>query len=85
MASMEEEIVDLLDCIEQNSWKVDLILNRYDILSPLNIIKNIQVRLEVIYLGALITNTGRCEKEIKCRLATAKTTLGRLVTIWKDR
>ena len=36
-------------------------------------------------MGALITNDGLCEKEVRRRIAMGKAAMGELTSIWKDR
>lgn len=92
IANSEEEMALLLQKIETASTEVGLRLNRAKCqlmivnragAYPQNpqIIHNIEVKNEVIYLGALISNKGG---EIKRRLGLAKSAMGRLIKIWKD-
>ena len=37
------------------------------------------------YIGATLTKDGKCEKEIKIRLATVNSAVVNLSTIWKSR
>lgn len=47
-------------------------------------IGGIEVVEEFIYLGAQISKTGNCEKEIRRRIAMGKTAVAKLTRIWKD-
>ena len=46
--------------------------------------KDIEVVTKFVFLGALITEDGLCEKEVRSRIAMGKAAMGGL-TIWKDR
>ena len=39
----------------------------------------------LVFLGALITKDGLCEKEVRIRIAMGKAAIGGLTSIWKDR
>ena len=47
--------------------------------------KTVEVVTSFIFLGALITRDGLCDKEIRRRIAMGKAAMGGLTTIWKDR
>jgi len=49
-----------------------------------NLIPDIDRKDSVIYLGALLSNKGGLEEEIKRRVGMAKTVIAKLVKIWKD-
>ena len=46
--------------------------------------KMVEVVTGFIFLGALITRHGLCDKEIRRRIALGKAAMGGLTTIWKD-
>ena len=47
--------------------------------------KDIEVVMKFVFLGALITEDGLCEKEVRKRIAMGKAAMGGLTSIWKDR
>ena len=47
--------------------------------------KDIEVVTKFVFLGALITEDGLCEKEVRRRIAMGKDAMGGLTSIWKDR
>ena len=47
--------------------------------------KDIEVVTKFVFLGALITKDGLCEKEVRRRIAMGKAAMGGLTSIWKDR
>ena len=47
--------------------------------------KDIEVVTKFVFLGALITDDGLCEKEVRRRTAMGKAAMGGLTSIWKDR
>ena len=47
--------------------------------------KDIEGVTEFVFLGALITKDGLCEKEVRRRIAMGKAAMGGLTSIWKDR
>ena len=47
--------------------------------------KDIEVVTKFVFLGALITKDGLCEKEVRRRIAMRKAAMGGLTSIWKDR
>jgi hypothetical protein len=96
MTKTEDEMANLLQCIEKISGEVGLKLNcskccllkvdRAGVYpeNPMNI-KDIQMKSEVIYLGARISKKGDCMGEIKRRILTAKAVMIKLTKFWKDR
>ena len=46
---------------------------------------DIEVVTKFVYLRALITKDGLCEKEVRNRIAMGKAAMGGLTSIWKDR
>ena len=46
--------------------------------------KDIEVVTTFVFLGALITEDGLCEKEGRSRIAMGKAAMGGLTSIWKD-
>ena len=46
--------------------------------------KGIEVVTKFVFLGALITKDGLCEKELWRRIAMGKAAMGGLTSIWKD-
>jgi len=62
-----------------------MIVDRQDNNSPqISEIADYEVVNNFNYLGSLITNTGKCESEIRRRLTMAKSTT-KLNKIWKNR
>ena len=47
--------------------------------------KDIEVVTKFVFLGALITEDGLCENEVRRRIAMGKSAMGGLTSIWKDR
>ena len=47
--------------------------------------KDIEAVTKFVFLGALITKDGLCEKEVRRRIAMGKAAMGGLTSIWKDR
>ena len=47
--------------------------------------KDIEVVTKFVFLGALFTKDGLCEKEVQRRIAMGKAAMGGLTSIWKDR
>ena len=47
--------------------------------------KTVEVVTKFVFLGALITKDGLCDKEIRRRIAMGKAAMGGLTTVWKDR
>ena len=46
--------------------------------------KDIEVVKKFVFLGAMITEDGLCEKEVRRRIAMGKAAMGGLTSIWKD-
>lgn len=46
---------------------------------------NLDIVDDFVYLGANISNTGSCEKEIRRRIGMAKNAMAQLAKIWRDR
>jgi hypothetical protein len=94
MAKTEEEIANLLQCIEKISGEVGLKLNRSKCLLKVDragvypenpmYTTDIQMKSEVIYLGARISNKGDSMGEIKRRISIAKEVIMKLTKFWKD-
>ena len=47
--------------------------------------KDIEVVTKFVFLGALITEDGLCEKEVRRGIAMGKVAVGGLTSIWKER
>ena len=47
--------------------------------------KDIEVVMKFVFLGALLTKDGLCEKEVRRRIAMGKVAMRGLPPIWKDR
>ena len=47
--------------------------------------KDIEVLTKFVFSGAMITEDGLCEKEVRRKIAMRKATMGGLTSIWKDR
>jgi hypothetical protein len=96
MAKTVEEMANLLQCIERISGEVGLKLNRSKCcllkgdragVYPENpmYITDIQMKSEVIYLGARISNKNDSMGESKQRISTAKAVMMKLTKFWKDQ
>lgn len=95
LASSEQEMLELLRCIENVSLEAGLRLNRSKCClmvvakatvfpQHLHLIQRIGKKDDIIYLGARITNKGRSKPEVKRRIGMARNTIAKLVKIWKD-
>jgi hypothetical protein len=95
MAKTEEEMVNLLQCIERISREVGLKLHRSKCcllkvgragVYPENpmYITDIQMESEVIYLGARISNKSDSMGEIKRRISIAKVVMMKSTNFWRD-
>lgn len=95
LAASETEMAAILERIERVSLEFGLHINRSktkvmtvdraQVLSPSNALKDYEKVEEFIYLGSLISNSGNCEKEIGRRIGMAKSAMTSLDKIWKDR
>ncbi|XP_037869594.1 uncharacterized protein LOC105842522 [Bombyx mori] len=94
LAASETEMAAILERIERVSLEFGLHINRSktkvmtvdraQVLSPSNALKDYEKVEEFIYLGSLISNRGNCEKEIGRRIGMAKSAMTSLDKIWKD-
>nr|XP_012552633.2 uncharacterized protein LOC105842916 [Bombyx mori] len=95
LAASESEMAAILERIERVNLKFGLHINRSktkvmtvdraQVLSPSNALKDYEEVAEFIYLGSLISNSGNCEKEIGRRIGMAKSAMTSLDKFCKDR
>ena len=93
LAGTKEELIELVERVRRASEKAGLYLNvgKTKVMTTGDIGevtvdgKDIEVVTKFVFLGALITKDGLCEKEVRRRIAMGKATMGGLTSIWKDR
>ena len=97
MASSKDELLEMIDAIKKTSRPRGLLLNvkktkvmvvdcfREDHTDFMLDDEKIDEVDEFNYLGSLITKDGSCKKEVRRRLALARTTTLNLAAIWKSR
>ena len=93
LAGTKEDLIELVGRVRRASEKAGLYLNvgetemmtTGDIGAMTVDGKDIEVVTEFVFLGALITEDGLCEKEGRRRIAMGKAAMGGLTSIWKDR
>lgn len=93
-ATSEEEMSKLLDRLERISRDMGLLINRaktkvmvVDRNKTINLTDrlNLEVVDSFVYLGAVVTNNGSCEPEVRRRIGMAKSAMTQLKHIWADR
>ena len=93
LAGTKEELIELVERVRRASEKAGLYLNvgKTKVMTTGDIGevtvdgKDIEVVTKFVFLGALITKNGLCEKEVRRRIAMGKAAMGGLTSIWKDR
>ena len=93
LAGTKEELIELVERVRRVSEKAGLYLNlgKTKVMTTGDIGevtmdgKDIEVATKFVFLGALITKDGLCEKEVRRRIAMGKAAMGGLTSIWKDR
>ena len=93
LAGTKEDLVEFVGRVRRASEKAGLYLNvgKTKVMTTGEIGevtvdgKDIEVVTKVVFLGALITEDGLCEKEVRRSLAMGKAATGGLTSIWKDR
>ena len=93
LAGTKEDLTELVERVRRASEKAGLYLNvgKTKVMTTGDIGemtvdgKDIEVVTTFVFLGALITKDGLCEKEVRRRIAMGKAAMGGLTSIWKDR
>ena len=93
LAGTKEDLIELVERVRRASEKAGLYLNvgKTKVMTTGDIGevtvdgKDIEVVTKFVFLGALITKDGLCEKEVRRRIAMGKSAMGGLTSIWKDR
>ena len=93
LAGTKEDLIELVGRVRRASEKAGLYLNvgntkvvtTGDIRAVTVDGKDIGVVTKFVFLGALITEAGLSEKEVRRRIAMGKAAMGGLTSIWKDR
>ena len=93
LAGTKEYLTELVERVGRASEKAGLYLNvvKTKVVTAGDIGevtvdgKDIEVVTKFVFLGALITKDGLCEKEVRRRIAMGKVVMGGLTSIWKDR
>ena len=93
LAGTKEDLTELVERVRRASEKAGLYLNvgKTKVMTTGDIRevtvdgKDIEVVTKFVFLGALITKDGLCEKEVRRRIAMGKAAMGGLTSIWKDR
>ena len=93
LAGTKEDLVELVGRVRRASEKAGLYLNvgKTKVMTTGDIGevtvdgKDIKIVTKCVFLGALITEDGLCEKEVRRRIAMGKSAMGGLTSIWKDR
>ena len=93
LAGTKEDLIELVERVRRASEKAGLYLNvgKTKVMTTGDIGevtvdgKDIDVVTKFVFLGALITKDGLCEKEVRRRIAMGKAAMGGLTSIWKDR
>ena len=93
LAGTKEDLIELVGRVRRASEKVGLYLNvgKTKVMTTGDIGavtvdgKDIEVVMQFVFLGTLITEDGQCENEVRRRIAMGKAAMGRLTSIWKDK
>ena len=93
LAGTNEDLIELVGRASRASGKAGLYLNvrKTKVITTRDIGavtvdgKDIEVVTKFVFLGALITEDGLWEKEVRRRIAMGKAAMGGLTTIWNDR
>ena len=92
LAGTNEDLIERVERVRRASEKAGLYMNvgKTKVMSTGDIgqvtvdRKDIEVVTKFVFMGALITTDGLCEKEVRRRIATGKAAMGGLTSIWKD-
>ena len=92
LAGTKEDLIELVERVRRTSEKAGLCMNEWktkvmttgDIGEVTVDGKDIEVVTKFVLLGALITNDGLREKEVRRRTAMGKAAMGGLTSTWKD-
>ena len=93
IAGTKEDLTEIMERVRKTSEKAGLYLNvlKTKVMTTGDIGevavdgKTVEVVTKFLFLGALITKGGLCDKEIRRRIAMGKAVMGGLTTVWKDR
>ena len=93
LAGTKEDLAELVERVRRASEKAGLylyvgktkVVTTGDIGGVTVDGKDIEVVTKFVFVGALITKDGLCEKEVRRRIAMGKAAMGVLTSIWKDR
>ena len=93
IAGTKEDLTEIMERVRKTSEKAGLYLNvlKTKVMTTGDIGevavdgKTVEVVTKFVFLGALITKDGLCDKEIRRRIAMGKAAMGVLTTVWKDR
>ena len=93
LAGTKEDLTELVGRVRRASDKAELYLNvgKTKVMTTGDIGevtvdgKDIEVITKFVFLGALVSKDGLCEKEVRRRKGMGKATMGGLISIWKDR
>ena len=93
LAGTKEDLTELVERVRRASEKAGLYLNvgKTKVMTTGDIGEmtvdgiDVEVVTKFVFLGALITKDGLCEKEVRRRIAMGKAAMGGLTSIWKDR
>ena len=93
LAGTKDDLVELVGRVRRASEKAGLYLNvgKTKVVTTGDIGevtvdgKDIEVVTKFVFLGALITEDGLYEKEVRRSIAMGKSAMGGLTSIWKDR
>ena len=94
LAGTKEDLIELVERVRRDSEKAGLynvnvgktmVMTTGDIGEVTVDGKDIEVVTNFVFLGALITEDGLCEKEVRRRIAMGKAAMGGLTSIWKGR
>ena len=92
LAGTNEDLIERVGSVRRASEKAGLYLNvgktkvvtTGDIGAVAIDGKDIEVVTKFVFLRALVTEDGLCEKEVRRRIAMGKAAMGGLTSIWKD-
>ena len=93
LAGTKEDLTELVERVRRASDKAGIYLNvgKTKVMTTGDMGevtvdgKDIEVVTKFVFLGALITKDGLCEKEVRRTIAMGKAAMGGLTSIWKDR
>ena len=93
IAGTKEDLTEIMERVRKTSEKAGIFLNvlKTKVMTTGDIGevavdgKTVEVVKKFVFLGALITKDGLCDKEIRRRIAMGKAAMEGLTTVWKDR